>query len=167
MEDYIKFKHYDSLFGDMVPLILANGLRVNNVVLISPMDAQNDHKFYCKDQNVYDAIIYIYEKGNHYDGIEPISSNNTGNCGNCDSVLWNYQSSSFQCDVKFLMWNINGMNVHKLDKDLTGELMIVHEVILLSETLTNSEEDFNLSGYFLYNFSREIRHMKAKRVSGA
>ena len=115
MEHYIKFKHYDPLFGHTVPLILANGLRVNIVILISPMDAENDHKVCCEDQNVCDATIYVYKKGDHYVDLEPISSSNTGNY---NSVLWGYQSSSFNCDVKVLVWNINGLNVHKLDKKL-------------------------------------------------
>ena len=163
MEDYIQFKYYDSLFGGMVPLILANGLRVNIVILSSPMDAENDHKVYCEDQNVCDATIYVYKKGDHYDGIEPTSSSNTSKC---NSVLWEYQSSSFNCDVKFLVWNINGLNVHKLDKNLNGELMMAHDIILLSETWTSAEQDFYLSGYFFYNFPRETRHRKAKRASG-
>ena len=167
MEDYLKFKHYDSLFGDLVPLILANGLGIDILILMSPLDTQYRRHVQCEHLNVPDDTIYVYKEGDHYDGIVPIHLNNEGtDCYNSVTHMKYKKPHSPQGGLKFLVWNINGLTEHKLNKDIAGELMMKHDIILLSEIWTEAEQKFYLNGYQYHNFPRTVRHKKAKRASG-
>ena len=71
MDEYIIHKRYKSLYGDNVPIIVARALCMNLAIvsnfgskpeclLIKPNDDQNVRKG-----------VYIFKKGEHYDGIIP------------------------------------------------------------------------------------------------
>ena len=155
------------MFGDLVPLILANGLGIDILISMSPLDTQYRRHVQCEHLNVPDDTIYVYKEGDHYDGIVPIHLNNENtDCYNSVTHMKYKKSCSPQGGLKFLVWNINGLTEHKLNKDIAGELMMKYDIILLSEIWIEAEQEFYLNGYQYHNFPRTVRHKKAKRASG-
>ena len=72
MEKYIKYKIYNSKYGDMVPLIAATALSIN-VFIISKQGDGHD-VFHVKPMSSDDytkASILLYKNGEHYDAIIP------------------------------------------------------------------------------------------------
>ena len=74
MKSYVEQRVYDTLFGDALPLMLANALKMNIIVII----AENS-EFYCRviecESNVTVCIensIFVYKMNDHYDTIIPI-----------------------------------------------------------------------------------------------
>ena len=75
MKSYVKRKVYDTLFGDAVPLILANVLQMNIIII----KAENT-KFECHiveyESNIAAHIensIFVYKVGEHYNAIVPLA----------------------------------------------------------------------------------------------
>ena len=120
MGDYLKFKHYDSLFGDLVSLILANGLDIDILILMSPLDTHYRRHVLCENLNVPNDTVYVY-KGT-----------------DCYNSVMHMKYKSHTAHRVFLVWNSNGQTEHKFSNDIAGELMMKHDIILLSEIWTES-----------------------------
>ena len=68
--------------------------------------------------------------------------------------------------LKILSWNINGLNDNKTeDADFVNKL-IEYDIILLYESWTSEQFNFEIDGFTCYNFYRKFQHKKAKRCSG-
>ena len=66
MKAYVHQKHYNSSFGDLVPYMIANSLRIN-IIIISKLDRYSLHEITCSDS--YPVInIFVY-KDMHYNAI--------------------------------------------------------------------------------------------------
>ena len=72
MERYIKYRKYDSSFGDLVPMILANDLNVS--VRIFDTDSGNMAREYIVNPANSCLSIAIQRKGDHFNGIIPSSN---------------------------------------------------------------------------------------------
>ena len=67
---------------------------------------------------------------------------------------------------RYFFWNINGLNQDKLRDDILGTLFKKYDIILLSETWSNEQDDYNLNGFLYFNYSRKYSHPNSKRNSG-
>ena len=85
MKAYLIYKVYNSSFGDVVPLTIANILKVDVIVIYNTGNTYDCHRLSYegsyKDQG---KAVFIYKSGEHYDGIELCisersSSNSTAN----------------------------------------------------------------------------------------
>ena len=74
MYDYIENKNYDTDFGNVIPLLLANSIEIDICILYRHGDVLGCRIVECskKDANV---CVFIYKVGDHYDAIYPISYN--------------------------------------------------------------------------------------------
>jgi exonuclease III len=64
------------------------------------------------------------------------------------------------------VWNCNGLTERKLADSDFLKTLIDNDIIILSETWTNSNSNITLEGYESYNFYRKVKHKNAKRHSG-
>ena len=81
MERYIRYKIYDSKYGDMVPLIASTALSLN-VFIISKQGNGHD-VFHVKPMSSDDhtkASILLYKEGEHYDAIVPLEKHYDQKC---------------------------------------------------------------------------------------
>ena len=68
MKAYIYEKRYDSWFGDIVPYIIANGLKVTIIIFSKSMN-YNLHIIGNNDCSADCPYIFLYKEGMHYDAI--------------------------------------------------------------------------------------------------
>ena len=165
MEDYLNLKRYNTRFGDLVPLIIANGLGINMIILGSHQSKTPDIVYGKRHGNSgLKDHVFIYKSGEHYDAIIPT---NPGFVKNNDPFVSSSDTdNSVFSDIKFLVWNINGLSDFKLCDDVAGNLMRNFDIILLCETWAGIEDEFVLDGYRYFNYPRRFRHKNAKRNSG-
>ena len=67
--NYTVNKKYNTRFGDVVPLLCANALRFNIVIL---NDSYNVSPKVVFSKSESQACVFIYKKGDHYDGLIPM-----------------------------------------------------------------------------------------------
>ena len=75
MKWYVKWKVYDTLFGDAVPLILANVLQMN-IILIIAENSTFDCHIVEYESNIAAHIensIFVYKVGEHHNAIVPLA----------------------------------------------------------------------------------------------
>ena len=122
MEDYLNLKRYNTRFGDLVPLIIANGLGINIIILGSHQSKILDIVYGKRHGNSgLKNHVFIYKSGEHYDAIIPT---NRVFVKNNDPFVSNSDTDNSVCsDIKFLVWNINGLSDCKLCDDVAGNLM--------------------------------------------
>ena len=71
MNDYIDTKIYDSSFGDLVPVILANAMKIDLLILT---EFEENYTCDCIPYTRYTAhdkrdVLIVFKKDEHYDGI--------------------------------------------------------------------------------------------------
>ena len=75
MKSYVKWKVYDTLFGDAVPLILANVLQMN-IIIIKAENSTFDCYIVEYKANIASHIensIFVYKVGEHYNAMVPLA----------------------------------------------------------------------------------------------
>ena len=253
MKDYIFNKIYDSLFGDILPHIVANIIGLPIVIIQHNADRLTVQVFKneigtsssCKG-------VLLSKTGEHYNGLkflntpvyhakhisntsdytpsspervfvhshshplmgkvddqssicyrpnltankgtvhsptrENCSENNVSNCNdvlNCNVTNVSRTKCFNVCDVapkstshvndsrelKVCVWNIHGLNQHKLKKDIVGDFLMQNHIILISETWNVNSTDINyqeyeLEGFVTIDLPRDFKHINALRGSG-
>ena len=91
LNDYMERKIYNTCFGDCVPLIIANMLHIN-IILIENIGLMYSPKIITGSGNTH-RYVYIYKRGEHYDGLSLtddvfVRCDNENNIGDapCDNV---------------------------------------------------------------------------------
>ena len=75
-------------------------------------------------------------------------------------------SFSRKHSVDLCLWNINGLTRDKLNDQILGKYFSRFDIIILTETWSDGEGNYELYNYKYIDFKREYRHVKAKRASG-
>ena len=68
--------------------------------------------------------------------------------------------------LKICTWNIHGLDDFKLSRDILGKYLTTFDIIMLNETWSSGNADFNLDGYTFIDFHRKSKHPNALRYSG-
>ena len=68
MKDYIYLKKYNTIFGDQVPLIIANALQLD-IIIIEARENSWYPRIIAGPQGCSKTRVYIYKCREHYDGI--------------------------------------------------------------------------------------------------
>ena len=183
MNEYIYEKRYNSSFGDLVPDILANAMKID--VLILTKDGANytcDFVYSTHDITIdssHRGVLMLLKDDDHYDGIvrrPNIVTENECTSNNGNAIVYPTSEilpekttiigSSSDDDIKLISWNINGLSQEKLNDDVLGSMLKEYDIILLSETWTSIDDTFDLQGFSYYNYPRLSKHQAAKRNSG-
>ena len=72
MYDYINNKNYDSDFGDIVPLLLANSIAIDVCILYRHECVMKHNLVACK-RSIAKSCVFIYKCDEHYDAVSPVS----------------------------------------------------------------------------------------------
>ena len=67
LNDHVERKIYNTRFGDCVPLIIANMLHIN-IIMIENIGLMYSPKIITGSGN-RQSYVYIYKRGEHYDGL--------------------------------------------------------------------------------------------------
>ena len=193
MYDYIENKNYDTDFGNVIPLLLANSIEIDICILYRHGDALGCRIVECskKDANV---CVFIYKVGDHYDAVYPISYNHLlipeiARNVQCSQLCKQPQVVEISThndistlrdkieinsdkinapdnDLRLVTWNINGLTQYKLHDNILGNFLKGFDIILLSETWTSEHDEFSLEGFEFHNFPSSYWHVNARRNSG-
>ena len=175
---YVDGKIYDSLFGDLVPHIIANALYVDIIIVFETESHEYATVHVPCTRLVTEGIVnvVIFKKGKHYDGIRPIISEHTENDGHIlrkDVDIVHYLDDAgsgvhqlIHGNVRILSMNICGLSNWKLVDDVLGLHFKSFDIILLQETWSTEGDEFSLGGYDYHNFPRKNRHKLSIRNSG-
>ena len=68
--------------------------------------------------------------------------------------------------IDLCLWNVNGLTQDKLHDHILGKYFSQFDIIILLETWSDGEGNYELYDYKYFDFKREYRHAKAKRASG-
>ena len=173
---YVDEKIYDTLFGDLVPHIIANAIYVN-IIIVRETESREYTTLHVPCTRVLtESNVVIYKKGKHYDGIQPDVSEHTKNdchslredaaVAQCRDKAATGVNGSMRGSVKILSMNICGISDWKLADDIFGLQFKRFDIILLQETWSAEGDDFCLEGYEFHNFPRKNRHKWSVRNSG-
>ena len=69
---YINNKNYDSDFGDIVPLLLANSIAIDVCILYRHECVMKHNLVACK-RSIAKSCVFIYKCDEHYDAVSPVS----------------------------------------------------------------------------------------------
>ena len=89
---YLYDKVYDTPYGDMVPLVLANALGLNLIIISKSTMGYDIRQVCCGVLDGSNNCLLVYKSSDHYDGITIKSNANDGQ----KPVLYHVLSQSFQ-----------------------------------------------------------------------
>ena len=177
LSEYIHNRVYDSVFGDIVPQLLADSLGIDICILYR--DGQlwkHTPVMSCRKAK---SCVFIFKIAKHYDAVVPVSRNHGVQLispkpsrvhNDTDGISMsqvNCQRSDSDAGVlRLISWNINGLMQCKYFDDILGKFLRKYDIILLCETWTSADDDITLDGFEFYNFPRPSRHCNAKQNSG-
>ena len=73
MKQYVRYKRYDSIFGDMMPLVVATILKKDIHILTTDDNGMEKTEIKSPGNATCGNHIYVYKIGEHYDAIVPLS----------------------------------------------------------------------------------------------
>ena len=168
MDSYIRLKDYDTPFGDIVPHVVANALKIP-ILIVQRCDETyqvlgiSQRENYPRKTGNY---VLVFKRGKHYDGMVHVNGENIN-----ETIETSVPQSDENCMrdtrcLKIIVWNINGLSQSVLDERIVGSLFLKYDIIMLCETWANDDAEFFLNGYEYYNYPRKYKHRCAKRSSG-
>ena len=84
MKMYLYEKTYDTPYGDMLPLVLCNALRLNFIVLSQSASGYDIRKVITGSSDYSDMCVFVHKYEDHYDGITIKAK--TSNVNNADQT---------------------------------------------------------------------------------
>ena len=109
MKSYIYHKTYETSYCDCVPLVIANALGIN-IVIVNKIATGYETKVIIGRSNSHcdKTVLYLYKTGEHYDAIVPRSGacHNEASCGKLlvesesNSCNDSYYGTVLECDVE-------------------------------------------------------------------
>ena len=94
---YLYDKVYDTPYGDMVPLVLANALGLNLIIISKCTMGYDIRQVCCSVLNGSNNCLLVYKSSDHYDGITSKSNANDGQMMTLPLVSQFFKSP---CDAK-------------------------------------------------------------------
>ena len=191
---YVDGKNFDTVFGDLLPMILSNIFNMN-IVIINKVRNSIDPLIVIP-RSPCDKFVYIYRSGDHYEGFEtdccfgsPALTLDTIECVRSKNTQQEFaqvetpgisriasegNSATRTCVSKntarckkprITTWNIYGLTEYKLD--VNEEFLRKSIVIIVLETWSrgNIAEDVFL-GYRYFDFHRPHQHSNSIRGAG-
>ena len=143
--DYIYHKKYNTGFGDLVPVIMANALNYAILIISQCTDSYSVQTILPRNNSPSCMRVTVVKSGEHYDGILKISHITCQDTDKPESVQIADNPSSGQYKhglgsptrnhvqasignadqsqiiskpLRMMAWNINGLNNHKLSDDI-------------------------------------------------
>ena len=191
METYVYNRHYNTLFGDLVPYIIANSMKMNIIIISKPFRYEmryiSSNNNQSTDSSSY-VFVYYDKKDLHYDAIlsercskpaargitnedmpittVPSMASNPGEHSGVGMSSHRPNELLTNESLRILFWNINGLSQDKLHDDILGKLFKNYNIILLAETWSNGQDDFALNGFHYFDYPRKYSHPNCKRNSG-
>ena len=172
-------KLYNSSFGDLVPLVIANVHNVNLLIVESCGNGLicNEVKSECNNNDTVNVILYRHME--HYDAVVPrthgVQLNMRQHALDNEGLGKTKQLGAYCADktvnckrnlLKLCYWNIHGVNDAKLSNDFLGKFLTQYDLILIAETWAGKGDTYQLPGYTYHNFPRQYTHPSAWRSSG-
>ena len=81
---YLYEKTYDTPYGDMLPLVLCNALRLNLIILSQSASGYDIRKVITGSSDYSDMCVFVHKYEDHYDGITIKAK--TSNVNNADQT---------------------------------------------------------------------------------
>ena len=79
LNDYIVHKKYDTAFGDLVPIIIANALSVNLLIITQHVGVHHNEMLLCShNREAHTRTLMLYKTDTHYDAIVPVGTVSNG-----------------------------------------------------------------------------------------
>lgn len=156
LTDYIENGSYNSRVGDIIPLITANALNQNILIITNEGDGINNHLIKAHRCGKSD-FIPVYKKGNHYDSIVPVPKaglfdNCKLDCPDANKIVMSNDNLS---DT-----NVLGVNASKYDEDTYMRPRTVNNDISGASypaiLETNSHKCVNVPTYTNANVEQEV-----------
>ena len=191
METYVYNRHYNTSFGDLIPYIIANSMKMNIIIISKPVRYELRYISSNNNQSTYSSsyvFIYYDKKDLHYDAIlsewcskpaargitnedmpittVPSMASNPGEHSGVSMSSHRPNELLTNESLRILFWNINGLSQDKLHDDILGKLCKTYDIILLAETWSKGQDDFALNGFHYFDYSRKYSHPNCKRNSG-
>ena len=190
---YIDGHNFDTIFGDLLPMILSNVLEMN-IIIIHQVRNSTD-PLIIVPRSLSNKFVYIFKSGDHYEGFETagcfgssIETLNTTDCIRSENLQQKItqvetsvasdssENNSFTrtcannksklcMKPRITAWNIYGMTEHKLDAN--EEFLRESTLIIVTETWSrgNIAKDI-FPGYEYFDFFRPNQHPNAPRGAG-
>ena len=73
LNNYVDYKIYQSTFGDTVPLVIANALMIDLVIIERQGDEWSPRIIFGGNNDVK-RCVYVYKNGEHYNGLDFVES---------------------------------------------------------------------------------------------
>ena len=141
-DDYALHKKYDTYLGDTVPLLCANALGINIIVLNdSRKDRLSKIIFTKKSSNV---CVFVYKRGDHYDGLIPMEHI----CDHYEEPLW---QSGHTHDI-----NVFNENLLSCDKSVDTTIL----------SLTNDDDTEDSPDDFIYRLKMHRKSNPTNLTAG-
>ena len=146
--NYIKYKKFNTTFGDLAPSIIANALKVD-ILIIEENKTQ-------KTTNITDVVcngksnsnrVLLHKQGMHYNGI-----------------IQDKKNSAYE--IKMCTWNVQSLSEKKLSEECIENLVRDCDIIMLTETWLDVNRNVDIKGFTFKNYPRLQKHKKAHRNSG-
>ena len=175
MYEYLRCGNYSSSYGDIVPKIIADCLKVNLHIIVYA-DNRSSSSIIVRGENAC-VDLYLRKTNDHYDCLLPklLCTRNT-NCYmfNPSSIPTHDQQveSKSACmtysvgELKLYFRNVCGLTQEYLHDDIEGKVLKQHDIIMFAESFSDPNDEFYLEGFFPRNYARKYRHVNAKRGSG-
>ena len=187
---YLDGKNFDTLFGDLLPMILSNIFNTN-IVIIHRVGNSID-PILIVPRISCNSFVYVYKSGDHYEGFETVccfgSSIGTLDTMECRSKNTRHDStqveppnqSGMRCSNVFTrtnvtnrncikprltVWNIYGLTEYKLD--VNEDFLRKSTVIIALETWSRGDIAGDVfPGYKYFDFFRRNQHVNSVRGAG-
>ena len=133
LNEYVHDRRYDTSFGDLVPIILANALSVNFLIIQNNGSHPEVNVIECRcSTKDHPLVIMVYKTGMHYDSITPVDRHNVAGADQfTHSVLSTYiESDNVPFDgikVKHTwdLLTIININARSLNAEKVDELQVI------------------------------------------
>ena len=79
LNDHIVHTKYDTAFGDLVPIIIANSLFVNLHIITQHVGVYRNEMLLCShNREAHTRTLLLYKTDTHYDAIVPVGAISNG-----------------------------------------------------------------------------------------
>ena len=122
--------------------------------------------YYCSPNVVYPSTVGQSAHNAVHQPVLEVPSESNSITSSVSQSNDSYMSANNAPSVKVCFWNVNGLSPYKMQDSVLGDFFKRFDLILLSETWTSNQDNYEMDGYIFKNFPRKRIHSNAKRHSG-